>query len=234
MISEIQQNAPGDISIYLGGDDDLNSKNHIFIKTTDTFTGSITGSLSSVFGNMLPQSTTVNRGQYTPEFCWFPRYRSADGGRFKVVGGQVFKGVTGIDGNQAGVSYTARQVRPLSWPWNEAENTVMNANGTSDDEAKRTFEYVLNHSRSRTVQYDTTGNKNPKGLFYIDDVTIFHGDGADVQSAEWDSGTPNKDNEIWCTTSIPDVGGNSRQDSDTFVGVSAALTSATVPAWDSF
>lgn len=231
LMLEMQTTAPSDITVSFG--DYLNDgyQNHVTIDTTDAFSGVISGDvISNILGGLSLFSLYRYRASNTPQNCWFSDFSANDGKWFVRSSADVFRGSAGVDGMQSGVSYTARQTRTLQWPFIAAENAIEDANSATTAQAERCFELIVNGSRGKLLQYSTTGNLNPKGLYYVNDVSVYHGESAALPTT-YAEGTPNSDNIIYCSAGPPVIAGNSRQSEDTAYNVTVALTHAAKPAY---
>jgi len=161
-------------------------------------------------------SSTPTEADYTPEYVWIPTFLNSDAGGFVKPQRDLFKGQMSQDGTLAGAPIGPNTVYKRDMGFNmELGTNVSRELSTSAIEDVRTLEYFMEHSR--TAYPTNATSKNPKGFWFIPNITDFT---AVVTSAteQWTAASsginfdytssPNK--WVFC---MPDVGGFNKWDS---------------------
>ena len=169
-----------------------------------------------------------------PEDCWLPSYYSADTMLFEPESERAFIGVTGVDGNLSGATFTERQVRDFEWKFQSAENAIEDSPNSTNLQSDRSFTKIINGARKNSLQI-STDNTYCKGVYYVDDMLVFCSDlnppepGRDIPES-WDSGSL-KGDYVFCSTSVPRIQGASFDNTKNWYDVGCRLTTAVSPNW---
>jgi hypothetical protein len=167
---------------------------------------------------------------YTPLYMWLPTYHSSDTNQFMIDTSESFKGTLGSDGNIAGVAFTARKKRTVTYPWEHAYNAIEGACDATAAQQARCFVKVINDARRMVLSYSGSGNLNTKGVYFIENLKTITDSLPDV--GDWASGDID-DDYIYCTADAPQITGASDDTNRAYYDLSVNLTSAVAPTWGS-
>ena len=204
-----------------------------FVPVIELATGDVTSITAGTIKDILFSAFTTDASRtvadVTPLYSWIPDYRSKDANWFEVESGSIVKGSIGVSGNLSGISYTPRSKITKEWNYITKNNTFSNSDISAD--MARSFETVINDARSNSLQYQASGNIYCKGVYYIDNINTYLGNGSLTDT--WVDGYPNSTSSyVFCTADAPQVGGASTDRLDTYYDVTLTLTTGTAPDWD--
>jgi len=139
------------------------------------------------FTEDITATTTSITAQETPLFCWFPTHHSYDGSRWYQDQNERFKGSIGSSGGKFGVTLPARYRRRFQYSTNFSANTYTEAETdyytiSAVDyypNAERSFQEFMDGATTVQLEYTTSGNVSPKGLYYIDRAYEYTGSSPD-------------------------------------------------------
>ena len=176
----------------------------------------------------------------TPENVWLPSFWSSDGSQFAADQKTVSASLN-VVGQTSAVSLTGDTFgRSATWEVQTASNVYKSAwdssyswGSTFYPEQDRCLETLSLLARSVTLASEDSNNINPKGVYFINDVTDWQGDApTNALPSSMDSGGINSD-YIFCSIATDGMGNPSRSvdKSKDYYSVSIDLTSATAPTW---
>lgn len=164
---------------------------------------------------------------------FLPTYYSSDSNLWEPESEKGFIGVTGVDGNLSGTSFTKRYIRDISWNFEHAYNTTVNASGATSTQSDNSFDSIINGARENSLSI-STDNTYCKGLYFIDDLSSFastySGGLQNELPLSYNSGSYNG-NYVFCSSSVPNIQDASFQNSKLYYNIGCTLTTAVSPAW---
>jgi hypothetical protein len=224
----------------------------IISATTGTFS---IGWTDPDLASMLGYRTSIPTGSGAtandnPEYAWLPTYYSFDDQRFITVFPDMFRGSRSGAGRISGVRLTQEQYRRVfKWDAEPAENVFIEAGTTQFDlggntykpQQRRCWQQFITDVLTASPTKTTSGNLNPKGIYYIHDYTLYTSStnypddpGSGGINFHLDSGTLDADTYVYCT---PPVTGSPPPDprertGKRYYSVEIELTTATAPDWN--
>jgi hypothetical protein len=149
---------------------------------------------------------------------------------FNELPTEMFRGSEGADGNLSGVSYTARKRVNKMWPWESATNAIELANSATAAQAARSFTKVIHDARQMVLAQSGSSNVYCKGVYYLPDVSVYHGAG--TLPSTWNSGSVTGD-YVFCSAGPPTVSGASDTTQRAYYDISLDLTTGVAAyTWD--
>jgi hypothetical protein len=166
-----------------------------------------------------------------PRETFLPNYYTSDAWYFVDDADEVFRGVTGVDGNLSGTNFTPRAKRNLEWRFQTSTNALKNDPNATLEQSRKSFENVINTARENRLTL-STDNTYCKGVYFIDDISVYYADGTTIDKfpTSWGSGSTTGD-YIFCSAGKPNIIGASINNTKNWYDCSVELTTAVSPAW---
>lgn len=211
---------------------------HLFVLTTNYDPLGLTTVDTNAINNKVGfvggfEHVYVRTGSNPFEDTWLPNYYSADTWYFVDDASENFKGVTGVDGNLSGSSFTPRSMRDFEWKFQINTNAIKGCTTSTEFESNNSFENIINSARANSLQI-STDNTYCKGVYFVDDLSSF--------AAYYDSGLQNTlplsynsgsltGDYIFCSAGPPRIPGSSFDNTKNWYDCNVKLTTAVAPTW---
>lgn len=194
--------------------------------------GAVNGQIEDFDGESFVHRTATN----PPTDTFLPTHYSSDLSLWVPDSEKSFIGVTGVDGNLSGASFTERFHRDISWSFEHAYNTTENTVGATAIQSAVSFTSIIDGARKNVLSI-STDNTYCKGVYFVDNMSVYRAQPLTFDTVTealptvWNTDGSTNGDFIFCSSSVPIINDASFNNSKLYYNIGCRLTTAVSPSW---